>query len=441
MPDVDAADGVSSFFDEAVGVETYDRVATTALASFKAREKFAEALAEYRRRAEQGAGEPLKVALGLLLLGRNREALEWFDKAPASKFRHYYAATAARALLRLDQALSELESAASQGWDRFEIDMRTAAIHVQRGQAADAQKLAQRHAQAGRDRADWYYVQGLLAEDAQDWSSAIGQYEKALTLDPEHADATFRCAWVYDMRGDDDRAIELYECLAERPRTHVNALINLAVVYEDTGQYSDALLCLQRVLRAYPNHTRARLFLKDVQSCREMIVEEPGDELIDRGNRLLETSVSEFELSVRARNCLKKMNVRTLGDLARLSETELLSFKNFGETSLEEIKALLNKRGLKLGQSADELAPLTREVGVPHVPVPPGQEAVLSKPVSELELSVRSRRCLQRLNINSLGELCQLTEVELLSTRNFGVTSLEEVKTRLAEHGLQLAPK
>ena len=74
-------------------------------------------------------------------------------------------------------------------------------------------------------------------------------------------------------------------------------------------------------------------------------------------------------------------------------------------------------------------------------PFRPGQEAVLAKPVSELELSVRSRRCLQRLNINTLGELCQLTEAELLSTRNFGVTSLEEVKTRLTEQGLQLAPK
>ena len=97
------------------------------------------------------------------------------------------------------------------------------------------------------------------------------------------------------------------------PRSHVNALINLAVIYEDIGQYGDALSCLQRVLKAYPNHTRARLFLKDVQSCREMVVEEPGDELVDRGNRLLETSVSEFELSVRARNCLKKMNVPHAG--------------------------------------------------------------------------------------------------------------------------------
>ena len=86
--------------------------------------------------------------------------------------------------------------------------------------------------------------------------------------------------------------------------------------------------------------------------------------------------------------------------------------------------------------AVDEKAPAPKAA-----PVPPGQEAVLSKPVAELELSVRARRCLQRLNVATLGELAQYTEADLLATRNFGVTSLSEVKARLAEHGLQLAPK
>ena len=105
----------------------------------------------------------------------------------------------------------------------------------------------------------------------------------------------------------------------------------------------------------------------------------------------------------------------------RLSEPELLSFKNFGETSLTEIKQLLSKRGLRLGQKPEELgAPIPPEPGQPPVIVPPGREAILSKPVSELELSVRSRRCLQRLNVSTLGDLIQLSEAELLAARNFG---------------------
>ena len=169
----------------------------------------------------------------------------------------------------------------------------------------------------------------------------------------------------------------------------------------------------------------------------------PSRSSVETRNRLLETPISEFELSVRARNCLKKMNVQTLGDLLKLSENELLSYKNFGETSLQEINVLLHKRGLNLGQKPEDIdaAVLFEAPAQPKVPVPPGSEALLAKPVSELELSVRARRCLQRLNIDRLGDLIQHSESDLLSTRNFGVTSLNEIKARLSEFGLSLAPK
>ena len=141
-----------------------------------------------------------------------------------------------------------------------------------------------------------------------------------------------------------------------------------------------------------------------------------------------------------------------VGDLVKLTEAELLSYKNFGETSLTEIKALLSKRGLRLGQSPEEIDVLAIEpppaaaaaaaaaaAPPPPVTVPPGNEALLTRPVSELELSVRARRCLQRLNIVTLGDLLQMSEADLLATRNFGVTSLTEIKARLTEFGLELA--
>ncbi|MGD8453499.1 MAG: DNA-directed RNA polymerase subunit alpha C-terminal domain-containing protein [Phycisphaerae bacterium] len=441
MTDVTA--DVSTFFEQQeVGVDSYDHLADTVLETFKARERFAEMLSEYKEQVERGQGEALKLALGLAVLGRYRDALEWLGKTPDGKFRRFYAARAAVALGRHEQALQELEQAAAKGWDRFDADMHAAAIYLQQGDVAAASKLAKAHERVGQDRADWYYVQGLILERADDWAGALEQYEKALALNADHPQATFRCAYVYDIHGEDERAIDLYEELAFRPRAHVNALMNLAVIYEDLGRYDKARECLQRVLKAYPNHARARLFLKDVESCWQMVVEEAGDEHVDAANQLLDTAISEFELSVRARNCLKKMNIRSLGDLVRLSESELLSFKNFGETSLTEIKTLLNKRGLHLGQSAEELVSQpTGEPGVARVIVPPGREAILQKPVSELELSVRSRRCLQRLAVSTLGELCQLSEADLLAARNFGVTSLNEVKARLADHSLQLAPK
>ena len=66
------------------------------------------------------------------------------------------------------------------------------------------------------------------------------------------------------------------------------------------------------------------------------------------------------------------------------------------------------------------------------------EQAVLNKPVSELNLSVRARKCMSRLGINTLGELIQRGENELLEAKNFGQTSLSEVREKLALLGLSL---
>ena len=63
---------------------------------------------------------------------------------------------------------------------------------------------------------------------------------------------------------------------------------------------------------------------------------------------------------------------------------------------------------------------------------------MLNKPVSDLNLSVRARKCMNRLNITTLGELIQRTADELLEAKNFGMTSLNEVRERLAQHNLKL---
>src|SRR5678816_620093 len=85
-----------------------------------------------------------------------------------------------------------------------------------------------------------------------------------------------------------------------------------------------------------------------------MYYDEDAERRGGQRNAVLNIPITDFELSVRSRNCLKKMNIRTLGDLLRTSEPELLSYKNFGETSLNEIKALLASKGLRLGQAAED---------------------------------------------------------------------------------------
>jgi DNA-directed RNA polymerase subunit alpha len=156
-----------------------------------------------------------------------------------------------------------------------------------------------------------------------------------------------------------------------------------------------------------------------------------------RFSQVLEMAVTDFELSVRSRNCLKKMNIRTLGDLTRVSEQQLLSSKNFGETSLQEIKEILTSKGLRLGQSLEDGA--QQDVRYrPQQPLSAEEQAVLNKPVSDLNLSVRARKCMNRLGINTVGELIQRSADELLESKNFGVTSLSEVREKLSALGLTL---
>jgi len=65
-------------------------------------------------------------------------------------------------------------------------------------------------------------------------------------------------------------------------------------------------------------------------------------------------------------------------------------------------------------------------------------EAILATPISELNLSMRSRKCMERLGIATIGQLVQHTAEELLASRNFGRTSLNEVNEKLARYGLGL---
>jgi DNA-directed RNA polymerase subunit alpha len=74
-------------------------------------------------------------------------------------------------------------------------------------------------------------------------------------------------------------------------------------------------------------------------------------------NRNLFRGVNELELSVRAANCLKNANIKTIADLVQKTEHEMLKTKNFGRKSLNEIKELLHEMGLSFGMNIKDLMP------------------------------------------------------------------------------------
>ena len=301
------------------------------------------------------------------------------------------------------------------------MSTNTEDLVIGEGDVAKAQELHQR---------------GLAAEAEGDRIAAIEAYREAVAESPL-TESRFRLAWLLDLMGEEEEALSLYQSLAADDQPHINALVNLAIMLEDRGEYDEAMRTLRPVLESDPNHPRARMFQRDCEASESMLFDEDTERDQGRFNTMLDTPVTDFELSVRARNCLKKMNIRTLGDLLKVSEAELLSYRNFGETSLVEIKNMLSSKGLRLGQGVDgQLRRNPNDAFEELKGLAP--DHVLNKPISSLDLSVRARKALQLLGIGTIGDLAMRTEAELMGVKNFGSTSLDEIKERLEIHNLSL---
>ena len=301
------------------------------------------------------------------------------------------------------------------------MSTNTEDLVIGEGDIAKAQELHQR---------------GMAAEAEGDRIAAIAAYREAVAESPL-TESRFRLAWLLDLLGEEEEAISLYQSLAADEQPHINSLINLAILLEDRGEYDEAMRTLRPVLESNPNHPRARMFQRDCEASESMLFDEDTERDQGRFNTMLDTPVTDFELSVRARNCLKKMNIRTLGDLLKVSEAELLSYRNFGETSLVEIKNMLSSKGLRLGQGVDgQLRRNPNDAFEELKGLAP--DHVLNKPISSLDLSVRARKALQLLGIGTVGDLAMRTEAELMGVKNFGSTSLDEIKERLEVHNLSL---
>ena len=198
--------------------------------------------------------------------------------------------------------------------------------------------------------AEYRYQRGAtVAAIGGNPQEVIALYEKAIELDPAHPGALFGLGLENDRRGNDEMAVSLYQRAASVFPTNVGSLLNLGLLYEDMDQNEQARRCYERILDVFPSHERARLYLRDAMaSGDEWDYNKQKEE--ERIRNVLKTPVTDFELSVRSRNCLEKMGIGVLGDLTKISESELLASKNFGETSLIEIREMLSSKGLRIGQ-------------------------------------------------------------------------------------------
>ncbi len=396
---------------------------------------------EFRRTVEQVTQEAesnpslsVRAGIGLFLLGQAEKAEKALTGCKDGIGR-YYLAQALYTQGRYLEAAEEFDAASKFGYMPTESTLRRAGCLRKAGNLEEAEKVIRSTGGDGARLAEYSYQMGCILADRGDTFGAIEYFERAVDMDPNHQRALFALAVQNSRHGDDDEAIQLYERCLSRPPFYLGALLNLGLLYEDKEQYGAAQYCFERVLKYDPNNERARLFLKDIEATSGMYYDEDTQKQAQRLEQLLARPVTDFELSVRSRNCLSTMGINTLGDLTRISEQELLAGKNFGETSLTEVRELMRQHNLSLGQFMHEKQ---REPAFDTRDMSPEDQAKLSLPVSELNLSVRSRKCMTRLGIATIGELLARTPDELLSAKNFGVTSLNEIRDRLNDMNLKL---
>lgn len=386
----------------------------------------------------ESVNQRLRLGIGYYLLGRYRLAIEALSGAESTGgVAPYYLGKTYYALQQYNEALDAAQKAAKAGYNAGACALARAEAARSQGDAKAALAELDKLSGAIEQTAEYLYQRGAtVAALGGNPQEVVALFERAVEVDPRHAGALFGLAAENDRRGNDEEALRLYERSNSRMPAHVGSLLNLGIMYEDRNQYENARRCYQRILDIYPNHDRARLFFKDANASGEMFYDEDAQRKRDRLSQILTIPVTDFELSVRSRNCLQKMGIMTLGDLTATSEQELLASKNFGETSLVEIKEMMASKGLSLGQFAHEK--VRTEMEFEPAVMSPDEQALLNKPIADLNLSVRARKCMIRLGVGTIAELVRRTGDELLECKNFGVTSLNEVREKLTAQGLKL---
>lgn len=392
-----------------------------------------------RERVSSGQGNDRSLtALGIALhmLSDHRPAVEMLQRVSGNGFADFYRGRSLQSLERFDDAAEAFIAAEKNGYDSVNALLARAGAIRLAGRIDEAEELVKANARNAVTRADYSYQMGGILSDRGDTYGAIEYFERAVDMDPHHTAALFRLAALNASFGNDEEAISLYERALSRPPFYLGALLNLGLLYEDAERYDAAAFCFRRVLEFNPLHDRAHLYLKDIEAAGDMFYDEDAMRKQREEEQVLGTPIADFELSARSRNCLDRLGITSLGDLTGITESELMSSKNFGETSLKEINEMMESRGLAIGQDVVEKKAAPQQLR--REDLSDAQRAIFDNPVSDLNLSVRARKAVSRLGLATIGELLNRTPDELLGIRNFGVTSLNEIRQKLAEMGVSL---
>ena len=384
--------------------------------------------------AAEAKENTLILGICLWIAGKQEEAIEILTELKSRKIACYFLGKCHQELKDYEKAIDYFERSKQADTKEFEILIDIAETQRMSGDLQGALKSIEKLSKAYDGEASLHYQWANCLGDLGEYEDALAHYNRALEINPSHPDTLFRLAYDFDLSGDDEKALEYYEkCIKEAP-LYTNAIINLGLLYDDNDDYEKAISCYEAVLQSYPNHETAKLYLKDARAGINMLYDDDKVKKEDIEIEVLNIPISDFELSVRSKNCLERMNIKTLADLTKVSELELLSYKNFGETSLTEITNILNQKGLRLGQAVDEMK--HNDIFIDDDTV--GNTDNLSTPISEMDISKHCKKVVEKMGIQTIGELVSKTEAELLDQKGFKQADIDEIKDQFYKLGLEL---
>ncbi len=396
-----------------------------------------ELTGELGRQETLTPAELVRLGVCQYLLGTYSKAIGTLSNADGGALSQFYMGKAHLSLGHHDKAIGCFESAKTAGYDADRCLLAIAETHRAAARIDEAMSILDNMFGPVEQTAEYLYQRGAtIAARGDNPDEVIALYERAVEADGKHSGALFGLGLENDRRGNDEKALELYQRAAAVFPTNVGVLINLGLMYEDYDRYEMAQQCFDRILEQDPNHPQAQLYRKDAVASMDPFFDYDLKRREEQMRTIMNIPVSQFELSVRSRNCLEKMGIETLGDLTKVTEMVLLASKNFGETSLVEIREMLANKGLRIGQFVNEKHEQDEPIDISHLSQE--EQVLLERPISDLNLSVRARKCMTRLGLTTIAELIRKSADDLLECKNFGVTSLNEIREKLTEWNLKL---
>ena len=222
-----------------------------------------------------------------LLLGESEAGAEALREQKSDQWGAYHLARSFLERGRAGEARQIAEAAHKKHSDCLPLTCLLVEILCRLVDVEAAEKILAEATKAAPEEADVLHVTGVYLERTGDYPGAIEAYRAAAETDPEHGEALFRLGYLLDIHGSDaddanDAALAAYEQCVRVGPVHVSAAVNLGLMYEDRERYHDAIKCYEMVLRYYPNHARAKLYLVDAKASTTMFYDREQEKKADK---------------------------------------------------------------------------------------------------------------------------------------------------------------